>query len=74
MRDYDKESNRLHTCTTKTLDEVYRSIFKLGYAQAEKDTINRAVEWLCTHHPFDTKEQAELYAAAFKKAMEKEEE
>ena len=36
--------------------------------------IARAVEWLCTHHPFDTKEQAELYAAAFKKAMEKEEE
>ena len=45
-----------------------------GYDQAKKDTIERAVEWLCTHHPFDTKEQAELYAAAFKKAMEKEEE
>ena len=37
VKDYDKEPNYLHTCTTKMLDEVYREVFKLGYMQAEKD-------------------------------------
>lgn len=55
------------------LFRAYKKEFTKGYQQAEKETIERAVAWLCTHHPFDTAEQAQLYAAAFRKAMEKEE-
>ena len=78
MRDYDKESNRLHTCTTKTLDEVYRSIFKLGYAQAEKDTIERAVKWLDENiYKYEVEPMGEYDRLALlddlKEAMEKEE-
>lgn len=41
MKDYNKEPNYLHTCDSKMLDEVYRDVFKLGYEQAEKDTIEK---------------------------------
>ena len=37
MKDYNKESNYIHSCDSKTLDEVYREVFTLGYKQAEKD-------------------------------------
>lgn len=37
MKDYNKEPNYIHSCDTKTLDEVYREVFMLGYKQAEKD-------------------------------------
>lgn len=40
MKDYNKEPNYIHSCDSKTLDEVYRQVFMLGYEQAEKD-INR---------------------------------
>lgn len=46
MKDYNKEPNYYHCCDSKMLDEVYRNVFKLGYKQAEKDTIERAVVWL----------------------------
>ena len=49
LKDYTKEANYLHTCDTKTLDEVYRDVFKVGYEQAEKDTIERAIVWLEEH-------------------------
>ena len=51
-------------------NEVARDRYRQGYEQAEKDTIERATEWLCTHHNFDTQEQAGLYAECFRKAME----
>lgn len=49
VKDYNKEPNYIHTCDTKMLDEVYRDVFKLGYKQAEKDTIERAIAWLKEH-------------------------
>lgn len=44
MKDYNKESNYMHTCDSKMLDEVYREVFKLGYEQAEKDLGWHSVE------------------------------
>lgn len=46
VKDYNKEPNYIHYCDSKMLDEVYREVFKLGYEQAEKDTIERAIAWL----------------------------
>ena len=37
IKDYNKESNYIHTCDSKMLDEVYRDVFRIGYSQAEKD-------------------------------------
>ena len=46
MKDYNKEPNYIHSCDSKMLDEVYRQVFMLGYKQAEKDAIERAIAWL----------------------------
>lgn len=41
LKDYNKESNYIHSCDSKTLDVVYREVFQLGYEQAEKDILSK---------------------------------
>lgn len=37
MKDYNKEPNYIYSCDSKTLDEIYRQVFMLGYEASEKD-------------------------------------
>ena len=69
MKDYNKEPNYIHSCDSKMLDEVYRDVFRIGYSQAEKDTIERAIDWLKDYVKY-----FEIYdekgVEEFRKAME----
>lgn len=72
MKDYNKEPNYIHSCDSKMLDEVYRQVFMLGYEQAEKDTIERAVAWLETNvWEYTGLDHTEL-SDAFRQAMEEQ--
>ena len=37
MKDYNKEPNRVYSLDSKSLDEIYREVFVIGYEQALKD-------------------------------------
>jgi len=74
MKDYNKEPNYIHACDSKMLDEVYRDVFRIGYEQAEKDTIDRACKWLEENvviYPYG-KPLCIINLDTFRKAMEGE--
>ncbi len=53
-------------------NKIHRRIFLEGYEQAEKDTIERAAEWLSSIENGDKIVDVKAFVEAFKNEMEEE--